>query len=258
VAEIVLSVRRPEVQFVRAEIQKKTGLVYCLDGLPKTGKTRFALTMPGPIVIHDFNAGLDGVIDPFIEAGKEIYPFTYEIPLSRDLSKDFATNLMESSKKSWETFAENFLASLKHGNSIVIDLGSEAWELVRLARFGKLDKVMAIQYGAVNVEFRQLTQRALRSGKNVAFLHKLKPEYKNDQKTGELERQGFGDIGFDVEATLRSGRDPKIKTVDQFSVTIEENRKNFKANGLALTGEKATFQNIAMAIYPDSKVEDWQ
>ncbi len=44
----------------------------------------------------------------------------------------------------------------KEIKSIVIDTASEAWELVRLARFGKLTQVMPQHYGPVNTEFRDM------------------------------------------------------------------------------------------------------
>lgn len=244
------------VQFVKAEVSDKHSLVCSIDGPSKTGKTEFALSMPGPICIHDFNCGTKGVIEKWINEGKEIYKFDYEVPLTGRPGTG-VSDLPGAATKVWTTFVEQFLASLTIMRSVVVDLSSEAWELVRLARFGKLDKVVAVNYGAVNVEFRQLTQKALRSGCNVGFLHKLRPKYVNNSPTSEMERAGFGDIGYDVEATLVTARDSQKKGVDQFAITIDECRNNMNANGLAFVGKDATFAKVASAIFPNTKEEDW-
>lgn len=247
----------PKVSFVRAKSEKPKSMVFALDGLPKSGKTEFSLSMPKPLCIHNFNVGLKGVIEKHLDKGEEIYTFDYEVPLTSKLPGS-PTNLQEAGLKVWMEFAENFLASLTCMKSVVVDLSSEAWEVVRLARLGRFDKVMPIQYGNVNVEFRQLTQKALRSGVNVGFLHKVKPEYNGDQKTGNFERSGFGDIGYDVEATLLSSRDATKRGVDQFGITIAECRANSAANGQVFRGLEATFSTIASTIFPATTKEDWE
>jgi hypothetical protein len=89
-------------------------------------------------------------------------------------------------------------------------------------------------------------------------LHKLKPEYKNDVKTNNFERSGFGDIGFDMEAVVRTARDYKKQGVSQFSCAIEECRANFEASGKSFVGADVSFANIAATVYPETRVEDWQ
>lgn len=243
----------PKVEFKRAVIEEKKNLVMSCDGLPKTGKTEFMLSMPAPLCIHNFNFGLKGVIDKHVSAGKEIYVFDYHLALSRAV-----VDVAAIAPKTWDAFVRQFLESLKEMRSVGVDMGGEAWDLVRMARLGKLTQVLPVQYVNVNAEFRQLIQEAIRSGTNVVFLHKLKPEYKDDKKTNNLERAGFGDIGFDMEAVLRTSRDYSKKGVDQFSATLEECRARFEASGKVFTGAEVNFANVATTIYPNSKIEDWQ
>lgn len=246
------------VEFKRAVIAAPTNLVLSVDGLPKTGKTKLMASMPAPLCIHNFNFGLKGVIDSELKAGKEIYVEDYEIVLSNKLPGTSFNEMGDAAKRAWDRFARAFLESLRQMRSVGVDMGGEAWDTIRLARLGKLTQVLPVQYTAVNAEFRQLIQEAIRSKANVMFLHKLKPEYKDDKKTDRFERSGFGDIGFDMEAIVRTTRDYSKAGVDQFAGKIEECRANFEASGRVFTGRDLSFASIATAIYPETALDDWR
>ena len=62
--------------------------------------------------------------------------------------------------------------------TISVDTATELWELLRMARFGKLTQVMPYQYGPVNAEFRSLIRMAYASDKNLILLHKMRKVYK--------------------------------------------------------------------------------
>lgn len=246
-----------EVEFVRAKITPPKRLVLSLEGDPKTGKTNFCLTAPGSIAYHDLDLGLEGVVDKFPE--KEVYPFYYDPPVSVALPGSSFAAIAEPARKCWEEFVKNYRASLQKKNSCIVDTASEAWQLCRLARLGKLAQVLPIQYAAVNAEFRQLTQLALTNVEcNVIYTHKMKAVYKNEQKTEEKERSGFGEIDYDVQAVLRTGRDFTKQGIEQFSITILECRSRMEASGTRFSGRDCTFQKVATAIYPNTTEEDWR
>lgn len=250
----IKSAALPKVEFTRAKIEPVRNVVMSVDGLPKSGKTEFMLSMPAPLCIHNLNFGLKGVIDKHILAEKEIYVFDYDMPYSNRLPGAPSNSMLDLAGKVWDKFARQFMESLSCMRSVGVDMGTEAWDLIRLARLGKLTQVMPVQYTSVNAEFRQLIQESLRSTANVAYLHKLKAVYKDDKKTGEYERAGFNDIGFDVEAVIRTSRDYSKKGMDQFSGTLEECRANFGASGTVFTGGNFTFNSVEKTIYPDLEV----
>lgn len=246
-----------KVEYVKYTKTAPERLVMSIDGPAKSGKTELALTAPGPVAVHDLNFGLEGTIEKFLDK-KDIYVFSYAIPISARLPGSSFSSVVEPANKLWEEFAINFRASLQDMRTVIVDTGSEIWELLRIARFGKLAQVPPMSYGPVNAEFRQLTQLALNQNKcNVIYLHKVKPVYKNEQKTEETERSGFGEIEYDVQSVLRTNRDYSKSGADQFSVRIEECRARMEASGTEFRGGNCTFQNIAASIYPDIDPEFW-
>lgn len=247
------------VEFIKATADPKRRMVVSLDGAPKDGRTHWCLTAPGPIALHSFDLGHEGVVEQFA-ASKDIYPFNYTIPMTTRLPGSGLTTLVDPCAKLWEDFVYNFRASIEQMRTVVVDPMGSAWELLRLARLGKLTQILPVQYTAVNAEFRQLIQFALAAPNkpNVIFIHRLKPEYKDDKKTGNFERSGFSDIEADVHSVLRTSRDYTKEGIDQFSLEIKECRANFLASGKRFVGKDMSFAKVATAIYPDSKEEDWQ
>ena len=245
------------VEYKRATAEPPTRLVMTVDGPAKEGKTNFALTAPGPIAIHDLDLGMEGVIEKFTE--KEIYPFRYEVPISTMLPGTEFTSIATAAQAVWKEFVLNFRDSLTKMRTVVVDTGTEAWSLIRLARLGKLTQVLPIQYTATNAEFRQLTQLALsQTACNVIFTHKVKDVYKDDKKTGEVERAGFTELEYDVQTVLKATRDYTKKGVEQFQLEIQACRANLGASGTRFVGDDCTFAKVASTVYPNTTEDFWK
>lgn len=250
-----------KVEFVKSVFTAPRRLVMSIDGEPKTGKTHFCLTAPGPICVHNIDLGLDDLLEQYAldYPEKDLYEFRYEIPISARLPGAGFSALAEPAAKVWEDFVHKFRASVTDMRTTVVDTGSEAWNLCRLARLGKLTQVLPIQYTSVNAEFRQLTQLALTNTEsNVIYTHRVKPVYKNEQKTEEKERQGFGEIDYDVQCIVRTHRDLSKSGIEQFSLTIEECRANLAATGMRFVGADCTFSKVAQAVYPKTDEAYWR
>lgn len=236
------------------------GTFISTEGPPKTGKTELGLSMPDPLFILDLNMGLEGPIDKHLISGREIYVKTVPIPMSKDLPGQPWGELKAPAVAAWKEAITTLQEAINDTEikSIFIDMHSEAWDLLRIARLGKLAQVLPVQYAAVNAEFRQLNQWLLCSKKNVMVSHKVKPEYVNDVRTNRLERAGFNDIAFDAKVVVRTDRDPKAVGVDQFITTILDCRANREANGKLLRGTESTFAGIMKMVYPNVAEENWK
>jgi len=216
-----------------------------LDGLEKQGKTHFALTAPAPIVVFNFDIGLEGVVDKF--ADKKVYVVDYNTPGTVDQSFDWTGT--------WEKFKTDYRGMFEtDARTIVMDTATEAWELLRMARFGKLTEVMPQHYGPVNAEYRELLRLAYNSDKNLVLIHKLKDEYVNNQRTGKFKRAGFGDTGYMSQVNCRMERDEDL----EFTLEVEDCRQNALVAGEVMEGPMCAFPWLASMVFTGTGPDDWE
>lgn len=243
--------------FTRAKEAVKRRLIMALDGKEKSGKSDFALRdTPAPIAVINTDIGLDGVIQKF-QHDKEIHKSDHilSFPAGGD-AKAIATK----ADAVWIKAKRDYFGALEAGvRTLVIDTATELWEILRLARFGKLTQVMPHHYGPVNAEFRNLIDRAYDYNSNVILIHKLKKEYKEGKDgkgspTGRYERAGFNDTGYRVQINARTRR-----TGDgEFYLHIDDCRQNPDLFDVDFTAPMNSFTFLAAAVYPDTSPEDWE
>lgn len=253
----------------------KRRLIVAVDGLEKEGKTNFSLTAPGPLAYQSIDIGDEGVVEKF-QTEKKIYKADYAMPpLQKGVSPEQQMALM---LPVWERFLEDFrlaVTKVKTGQvrTIIWDTASEVWEMMRVARLGKLTQVMPHNYVALNAEFRGLIREIYDSSANMVLLHKLKAEWKDNpatgkgNKTGGYERAGFADTGFLVQINVTAWRakDPEtgLRT-GPFHITVRDCRQNPATAeqggpvGLDLEDQMASFAWLGVNVYPDTTLEDWQ
>jgi len=241
--------------FVRAEKELTRRIIVSLTGEEKTGKNHTAFTASAPLFVHSFDIGLDGVVQKF-QREKEIYVADYE--LSIQPGEASPQEVAEAADKVWTQFISNYrdgLASCGNGTTVV-DTDTECYELLRLARFGRVANVLPHMYGPVNAELRDMVRESYDHDANVFFLSKKTDVWENyvdangkerGRKTGEKARKGFGDLPFLVQVVATTTReDTSEGTV--FGVTIEDCRLNPSANGVSVPND---YEFIMSAIFED-------
>lgn len=245
-----------KVTFIRASEQPKKRMILSVEGLQKEGKTHFCMSAPEPICIHNFDFGLEGVIHKF--AHKELYEFKYRLPAPLKIPGAPERSVGDLAKEVMEEFVTNYRASLEQMRTVVIDTGTEAWELFRLASLGRLTEILPMQYAAVNAKFRELLRLGADYEVNVILIHKVKSEYLNDRATGKFVRAGFGDIGFAVQDSVKIYKDPKEKDpIQKFKLQVMESRHRESAAGTILSGEDVNFATLGNLLIPEFSVEEW-
>lgn len=200
--------------FKKVEVAKSHRLIIAISGLDKQGKTTFALSAPGPILYFKLDTGDEGVVDKFVNE-KEIYTSEYKISVygGSDHNRD-----------EWTRFKMDWDSALKSkAQTIIVDTATESWALNRLARLGKLAKVMPHQYVEVNAEHTKLLKDAYASDKNVILIHKVKPVYVNDKRTDEYEPAGYSDTPYIVQINLVAYYSEEL---EQYAVRIKNCRQN--------------------------------
>ncbi len=184
--------------------------------------------------------------------------YHYRPPITVSASGgDLVNTIANEARPIWKRFENDFLLTLKDKQirTIVIDNAGAMYELRRLAKFGKLEQVPPIMYMQVNTEMSYFfTIGREFPDKNFLYIHRLKDKWVNvpnpknpkgpkvGERTGELERAGWKDAGFEVDATVRLS---KVKK----TYTAEITDTGFSGLGETLENEDITFANICAAVF---------
>jgi len=243
----------------------------------KEGKTTFSFTAPGPIGAIATDAGTEEIAKNFLTQKPIIINY---FKSADELQQDDVKNdkaRQEMYEREWARMKSSILAMIrsKRIRTLIIDTATEAWELCRLAEFGKLTQVMPHHYTTVNQEFKALVKAAAENPVlNSVWIHKKGKEYKTnssgkDTWSGKWERKGFGDMAFlvDVNAdhffqpsgSLVANSDGQNETLKEgrFGVRVIDSRINMlSVAGQDFIGDSCKFEELAVALYPDTYGSD--
>lgn len=201
-------------------------LIANVNGLPKTGKTHFALTGKKPIVYFNLDNGDEGVIQQFLP-DKEIIQYNVHIPEGEDKKVYDAL---------WTDLRKKFDMALQMPQgTVVMDTASEGYELSRLAEFGKLAGVKPFNYADVYREWRKIIDDCYASKVSVVFIHTLKPRYVDDKRTSEYDVAGYNQMEYISQINIRTFRTihPETKQ-SMFSARVIDCRHMTSWNGKEL------------------------
>jgi len=244
----------------------------------KEGKTTFSFTAPGPIGAIATDAGTEEIAKNFLSQKPIIINYfksADELLQQDDVKNDKARQDMY--EKEWARMKSSILAMIrsKRIRTLIIDTATEVWELCRLAEFGKLSQVMPHHYTTVNSEFKALVKAAAENQNlNSIWIHKKGKEYKanssgKDSWSGRWERKGFGDMTFLVDVNLdhffqpagslvanSEGQNETLKD-GRFGIRVLDSRVNMlSVAGQEFTGDMCKFEELAVALYPDTYGSD--
>jgi len=227
-------------------------LIIATSGLQKRGKTHFALTAPGPIAVISLDiGGIRDVADKF--KNKTIYRYEVKKPDKSD-NADWK-GLLAGIQERYFRVLDN-----KMVQTIVMDTGSDMWEIFRMAHLGRLEKVPPLKYTELNRDFADFIRAAYDSHCNLILTHKVKKEYVSKPGSdmgswnGKYERAGFGDIDFLAQIVLEHDRvttkDENGTPSTEFIVRILDCRINPSVIGMELQGpDMCTFEFLKDLVY---------
>lgn len=233
-------------------------LILRVGGLDKSGKTHFALTAPSPIAIINADRGLEGVAEKFL--GEK------EINVTPNF-RDMPSETEDQQEKRWSELYDCYWSALEDNStrSIVMDTDTEAWEIARLAKLGRLEKVPPLKYTQLNRMFREMIDAAFTHDKNLILICKYKKQYMVREGSddlgkwnGKYEPSGFNDLPFIVQANLRTRMTRDDDGMQVPSVEIVNCRQNMGLNGEVFEGDLANFPWAASMIIDGTTPEDWE
>jgi len=172
-------------------------LILMTSGEEKRGKTHYACGLPDPILTICF--GDTGTVPTMhkvavAQMGKKVKIRSF--PNVMDLSNQ---TLAASEWAKVCSLVDAVVNSTRSEvRSVFIDQGTTMWELLRMAKFGKLTKVMPHQYTIVNSEMERvwgvLTSRP---DLHIIATHRHKKKYVNDSWNGrDMEFAGYSGMPY--------------------------------------------------------------
>lgn len=250
-------------------ISKDTGtMIVNLRGATGVGKTYTSLkTIPGPVVYlngdRDNSLLLRRLRGP--KFNREIistpqYILKFKDDVVRGKAVDESANIARPVR---DRFKAELVAALESKvRYIVIDQSFFIYQMIRIARFGKLTEIAQILYSQTNWEMEQIIHQADNTGKVVIWLSLMEEIWedfvdqtpqgprKGRRTSGKFTTAGYnkfdgamgvvGEMHYDMETGLRS-------------ITVI---KGLQGMGKVLEGKEATIPNL-LALATGEPVEKW-
>lgn len=260
------------------QIRGKRRIMISSEGLPDSGKSEFALSMPGPGVALCLDRGIKGVME------NQNPPKTRQVNWAIKIVKVPKPGqvAITTEKNPYLDYWRAYYADLKKilanrdCRSLLIDGDSDSWELQRMAVFGKVLKVPEIQYTQVNTDRRALYAMLFDTELNIVATNKLSKHYAPQIKNGRpmldnsgkpikewdgtYERQGFKDQGYLWDLQLRHLRgdvdDPEFNR-GKWGIRILQCKPNVNLVGSELWGDDCNFSTLVEVVYPHIKRSEW-
>ena len=259
------------VEFFELDGVQRENLAICNFGDSGTGKTRLIATAPGPVGVIPLDRKTRATVE---RVRKDLFPdkkilFPREDFIRHGEPMKLAMMSPDESIKYYRTHVNKVkdaaysLAERKDIKTIAIDSGSQLWEDILFANYGRNQKIMPRDRGSANQEMKDFLNSI--QNKHLIITHRSREMWVNDKPSGEFDVAGFNDIGYYVNLLIEHRLRQKPKKGDgNFQVRVKmcqaraglmfDDRDEIES----LTDELITFQNIAVAVYPDSDFGDWE
>lgn len=250
----------PYSRYQKASSKFKHRLLGRSAGEVGTGKTSFWLSGPAPIVIMSFDRGLEGVVEPFVAAGKEIYVAEYDWSPSPD--EDFQAQAIELRDR----YKEDFVNAINNARTVILDKETDLWELYRYAEFGQPNTSQQRDYAPLNQRYRQLINMTKSLDVNFGVIQGMKDEWgvytkangkEGNGPTGNRIPKGFDEMDGLVHLQLMH-----VREGNQISIEVGKVRgpgsRDIQGSTFTAMDSTTAFQEFAMAVFPDSEPEEWE
>lgn len=227
-----------------------------------TGKTHFWLTAPAPIVVLSMDRGTEGVIEQFIDQGKEVRIVEYDWMTVDKTASDNNNELQDKAIEIRDQFIADHEVAVQHARTVIWDRETDIWELFRYAHLGKPNDDPK-NYAPLNQMYRRLINLAKATDVNFGCIQGLKNEWgtrvnpnsgkKQGFATGKRIAHGFDELDGLVHVNLEHTRADGI-----MGVTVGKVRGPGAMKIQDQSFEGLTFPEFATQVFPDTSEGDWE
>lgn len=254
--------------FKKATNDVKNRVIASSCGEVGSGKTSFWLGAPGPIYIHSFDRGLEGVVEPFT-ANKEIHIAEYDFAPApgASLDQDEAVELREK-------FTAQFEYSIQHARTVLWDKEDDVWTLFKYAEFGPPQKGTPENWDSLKARLRRLINMSKATDVNFGIIRGMRNEWvpqvnpnsgkKGITQSGRRIPAGMEDVEGLVHINLTHVRiEPGAKGNEDgdsslFQLRVGKSRGPGARSVQDQQFEGLTFSEFSQLVFPDSSAEDWE
>ena len=171
---------------------RKRRIAAIIGGIEKTGKTTLAGSGDDPVYLLSIDRGSE--VLALKSAGRQIYMRKYLSPREAQPGQH---------EQVWAQFKSDFYGVLKVGKgTLIVDTETSMYEIIRLARFGKLTQVTPEQYGPINAELTAMMDAAFETEMNIIMVRRTAAEYAGRQRTGGWEDRGWNQMPFIMDMRI--------------------------------------------------------
>lgn len=247
-----------------------------VEGPQKSGKDHFCFTAPDPIVVFNFDCGLEGTVEKFWRKGKNItvagikrkgvkYPsYHFARPVPEDGEKRKGEGYLNRVKKLATPVWEQFISDLNEfyrseARTGIIDTGGAAYALARFAFHG-MDKGRPDPkddpYGQKSGDMKAIFQGLITDGynydKNVLWIHRITEVWEGNAPTGKYKAAGYKDVAYEVQLSLRTGKKSVRKggvKQNEFDVEVMDCRIDQSMEGEVFRDKECSFSYVMASIF---------
>lgn len=266
----------PFAGYERATTVPTPRIIMLLVGEVGSGKTSFALGAPGPIVVHTFDQGTEGVVEEYAARGKEIYLAKYDIGVEpgEEVTHEAVVTMRDQ-------FVANFEQDINRARTIIIDRESDLWNYHVFAETGSDDKFAAASakdWPKIKAKLRRLTAMAKASKINLIYTQGMRntwvktvnPKTGNTTSVPDGGRQpdGMDTVEADVHIVADLRRVDQVEGPSRFYLHVGKSRgpgsrlvqgQTFEVVKPNDEGQpEFGFAHFASMVFPDTNPEDWE
>jgi hypothetical protein len=244
-----------------------------LCGERGTGKTHFACTAPGPILLQSLDHGTEGMIEKFVKEGKEIYlkEYAWHPGAQRDKEGDVDFD-QDYAKELRQTIEDDYRYALEHGvRTVIRDKETDIWELYRYAEFGGPSEAPK-DYPALNQRYMaEINLVKAYPGVNLFLIQGMKDEWGTKKRqtangvkespapTGVRVPSGFSRLDELVFVEIMCRRQGAKFYLDlrwDHDPSFGKCRQNPELSGDSF--EAVTFPQFGTLLMPETEESDWE
>jgi hypothetical protein len=201
--------------------------------------------------------GLEGVVEPFLKGGKDIYVAEYEWNPTEELDQDEAIMLRDK-------FIEDFEHAITVARTVVWDKETQVWELFRYAEFGAPNDAPR-NYPQLYQRYRRYLNMPKSTDINFGIIQGMRTPWvtKVNPKSGaqgavkgnERERKGMDEVEELVHINIEHFLDPVDK---EFKLRIGKARGPGGRDIQNSVIPYCDFSDFATLVFPDTEKTDWE